>query len=79
MSHDTTISDDDQGKPVLDSSGEKIGVVSEVRAGTAYVDPDPGITDTVKSRLGWSDADADDFPLDDSEIATVTDDEIRLS
>jgi len=73
------VSDDDQGKPVVDDNGQKVGVVSEVRGGTAYVDPDPGVTDKVKSRLGWSDADADDYPLTDDEIATVTDDEIRLS
>ncbi|MFC7143088.1 PRC-barrel domain containing protein [Halosimplex aquaticum] len=79
MSDRTTVSDDDQGKPIVDENGEKIGVVSEVRAGTAYVDPDPGITDTVSSKLGWSDADEDDYPLPADEIAVITDDEIRLT
>ncbi|WP_135366506.1 PRC-barrel domain containing protein [Halosimplex halophilum] len=79
MADGTTLSDDDQGKPVVDDNGEKVGVVSDVRGGTAHVDPDPGVTDKVKSRLGWSDADADDYPLADDEIATVTDDEIRLA
>ncbi|WP_436912284.1 PRC-barrel domain containing protein [Halosimplex marinum] len=79
MADRTTVSDDDQGKPVVDDNGEKVGVVSEVRGGTAYVDPDPGVTDKVKSRLGWSDADEDDYPLADDEIATVADDEIRLA
>jgi hypothetical protein len=73
------VSDDDQGKPVVDDNGEKVGVVSDVRGDTAYVDPQPGVRDKVKSRLGWSDADADDYPLDGDEIATITDDEIRLS
>jgi len=79
MADRTTVSDDDQGKPIVDSNGEKIGIVSEVRAGTAYVDPDPGVTDTVMSKLGWGDSDEDDYPLPGSEIAVVTDDEIRLS
>ncbi|WP_436928001.1 PRC-barrel domain containing protein [Halosimplex amylolyticum] len=79
MADRTTVSDDDQGKPIVDEHGEKIGVVSEVRGGTAYVDPDPGITDKVSSKMGWSSADEDDYPLPTSEIAVVTDDEIRLS
>nr|WP_049931131.1 hypothetical protein [Halosimplex carlsbadense] len=74
-----TVSDDDQGKPVVDDNGEKVGVVSDVRGDTAYVDPDPGVTDKVRSRMGWSDADDDDYPLAGDEIATITDDEIRLS
>ncbi|WP_459190735.1 PRC-barrel domain containing protein [Halosimplex sp. J119] len=79
MADRTSITDDDQGKPIMDSSGEKIGVVSEVRGGTAYVNPDPGITDTVSSKLGWSSADEDDYPLPADAISTITDDEIRLS
>lgn len=78
MADRTTISEDDQGKPVVDANGEKIGVVSEVRNDRAYVDADPGLTDSVKSKLGWSDADEDDYVLAESEIGTITDDEIRL-
>lgn len=73
------ITEDDEGKEVVDSNGETIGIVSSVRAGTAYVDPDPGLTDSIKSKLGWNEPDTDDYPLDDSRVDTVTDDEVRLS
>lgn len=73
------ITEDDEGKDVVDSNGETIGIVSSVRAGTAYVDPDPGLTDSIKSKLGWNEPDTDDYPLDDSRVDTVTDDEVRLS
>ena len=76
MAHNIT--EEDEGKAVVDSNGDKIGLVSGVRGGTAYVDPDPDLTDSLKSRLGWGDVDQDDYPLDDSQIERVTDDEIRL-
>lgn len=72
------VTDDDQGKNVVDSSGRKIGMVTEVKSGTAYVNADPGITDSIRSKLGWGDADEGDYALDQDRVDTVTDDEIRL-
>jgi len=53
------LSDKDEGKHVVNKAGKKIGMVSRVEGNHAYVDPDPGITDTIKSKLGWGDADED--------------------
>lgn len=72
------ISEDDEGKAVVDEHGEKIGIVADVRGGTAYVDPDPGLMGQMKSKLGWGEADEETYPLDSSDIAEITDDEIRL-
>lgn len=72
------VTDDDEGKDVVDSSGRKIGMVTEVKSGTAYVNADPGLTDAIRSKLGWGDADEDDYALEKNRIATITDDEIRL-
>ncbi|PSP54872.1 hypothetical protein BRC82_07655 [Halobacteriales archaeon QS_1_67_19] len=69
--------DDDEGKAVV-MGDEKVGMVQEVRGGTAYVDPDPGITDKIKSTLDWGDADEDTYPLEESRVDTITDDEVRL-
>lgn len=74
----TNITEEDEGKSVVNSTGEKIGMVTGVKSGTAYVDPDPGITDSIRSKLGWSDIDQDDFALQADRVETVTDDEIRL-
>jgi hypothetical protein len=73
-----TITEDDEGKNVVDAHGEKVGMVSEVRNGTAYVNADPGITDSIRSKLGWGDASKDDYALKSTRVDTVTDDEIRL-
>lgn len=72
------VTDEDQGKRVVDSGGRKIGMVTDVKSGTAYVNADPGLTDTIRSKLGWGDADKDDYALEKNRIDTVTDDEIRL-
>ena len=74
----TNLTTDDAGKKVVNSRGEKIGMVTEVEDGTAFVNPDPGIADTIKSKLGWGDADEDDYELHSDRIHTITDDEIRL-
>lgn len=73
----TEITEHDEGKKVV-ADGEQVGMVSRVEHGTAYVDPDPGITDKVKSKLGWGDRDEDTYPLQEESIEAVTDDEIRL-
>ncbi|GAA0673490.1 PRC-barrel domain containing protein [Natronoarchaeum mannanilyticum] len=74
----TEITDDDQGKKVVNDRGDEIGMVKDVRAGTAHVDPDPGMTDQLKSKLGWGDTDDDTYPLQEEMIEDVTDDEIRV-
>lgn len=73
------ITDDDVGKTVVDGDGDEVGIVSAVRHGTAYVDPDPSITTKLKTKLNWDDYDEDeDYPLQEASIDRVTDDEIRL-
>lgn len=79
MSSDTNLTDDDEGKKVVNAQGDQIGIVSEVKSGSAYIDPDPGITDKVRSKLGWNDADEDTYMLPSDSIDAVTDDEIRLA
>lgn len=75
----TEITTDDEGKRVVSADGEKIGMVTEVRGGMAYVDPDPGMFESVKAKMDWGDAGEDSYPLDGDKIAEVTDDEVRLS
>lgn len=73
----TMITEADEGKSVVHED-TTVGIVATVEHGTAYVDPDPGITDRVKARLGWADIEEDTYPLQEQTIADVTDDEVRL-
>lgn len=74
----TNVTDEDEGKTVVDSGGRKIGMVTEVESGTTYVDADPGLTDAIRSKLGWGEADEDDYVLKENRIDSITDDEVRL-
>lgn len=67
----------DEGKPVV-MGDEKVGMITRVEHGTAHVDPDPGITDKIKSTLDWGDRDEDTYPLQEERVETITDDEVRL-
>lgn len=78
MSSDIRMTDDDEGKKVIDSSGDEIGRIVEVRDGRAYVDPDPDLADTIMSKLGWGSGDEDTFELEPRIVDSVTDDEVRL-
>jgi hypothetical protein len=70
-------SDSDEGKPVV-MGDEKVGMITEVESGTAYVDPDAGITDKIKATLDWGDTDEDTYPLQEDAVDSITDDEVRL-
>jgi hypothetical protein len=71
--------DDDVGKTVVNGNGSEIGIISAVEHGTAYVDPDPGITTKITAALGWDNIDDEDgYPLQEQAVQTVTDDQVRL-
>lgn len=78
MKQQVTFSESDEGKKVVNSEGKTVGRVVDVRHGSAYVDPDPSMFDTIKAKLGWGDMDEDSYPLQKADVATVTDDEVRL-
>ena len=79
MQEPFTFSEHDEGKQVVDASGEKIGIIADVRSGAAYINPDPSLTDTVLSKLGWKEVNEDTYPLDTARVHLITDDEVRLS
>lgn len=71
-------SEDDEGKTVVDATGDEVGMVVEVEGDTLYVDPHPSITDRIKTTLGWGETDEDDYPIGPDRIARITRDEVEL-
>jgi hypothetical protein len=71
------VTEADVGKPVV-YDGDTVGRIVEYTDATAYVDPDPDLADTVRSKLGWGHADEESFPLQRELVEEITDDEIRL-
>lgn len=79
MSSEPSLTEADEGKDVVNASGDPLGRVVEVRDGDAYVDPDPDLTDSITSKLGWGDSQTEEtYRLDSSHVDTVTDHEIRV-
>lgn len=74
----SNLTEADEGKKVVDSDGNKIGMITGFRGGRAYVDPDPDLTDSIRSTLGWTEVDEEDYPLSEDRVETITDDEVRL-
>jgi hypothetical protein len=73
-----TVTEADVGKKVVNQSGETVGMISGFEAGTAYVDPDPGITDRIMSKLGWENIDEDSYPLDDDQVHSIHEDQVEI-
>ncbi len=69
---------EDVGKSVVDARGERVGRIVDTQGGAAYVEPDPGLLDEVKSYLGWRDGMEDNQELLGKYVEEVTADEVRL-
>lgn len=78
MAYDVHIDGSAEGKRVVDGKGDEIGLVTLVRDGTIYVDPDPGMTEKLASKLGWRAAHGDAYPLPDGSIERITDEEVHV-
>lgn len=70
--------DEDHGKQVVDANGRSLGVVEEIRDGTAYIVPDDDLAEDARTELGWDDLDADAHPLEIEQVEASTDDRLRL-
>lgn len=75
----TNLTEEDEGKRVINANGETIGMISGFRGGRAYVNPDPGVTDKVMSTLGWNNADEGDYVLESDHVERISNDEVHLS
>lgn len=74
----SSLTDDDVGKPVESADGETLGTVATVDATTAHVDPKPDMTESIKAVLDWEPSSGDIVPLETDSIDEITDDAVRL-
>lgn len=66
--------DGDQGKDVVDTRGQEIGVVTGVEGDTMYVDPDPSVTDRIKGKLRVGSESETDLPISPEFVDRIEDD-----
>ena len=71
--------DDDRGKDVVTSDGDRIGTINDVRDDRATVDRDNDrdLTDKVKDMLGWGDDD-DANEIRNEHVDSYDDNQVRL-
>lgn len=69
----------EEGKTVVDATGEEVGMVVDVEGDTVHVDPHPSLTDRIKQVLDWGGRDEDTYPLKSDHISRITDDEVQLT
>ena len=74
-----TLTEEDEGKILVDADGEELGIVTGVEDGRGYFDPDPSVSEGVLAAFGRASTDADDLVLPFGAVETVTDEEVRLA
>lgn len=73
-----SFTEDDEGKVVVDASGDTLGLVTEISGDTAYVDPDPSLTETIKAELGWANAESEEYTVNASAVETKASEKLHL-
>jgi hypothetical protein len=73
-----TITEADVGKRVYNADGTVVGHIVDVDNGKGYVQPDPGVLETLKAKLGWGEVSDTPHPLDEGSIERITEDAIYL-
>lgn len=79
MQNNVTLTEKDEGKSVVNSRGDEVGRVVEIDHGAAHVEPDPGLTDTIKAKMGWAEGDEETYQVDEDSIDSVSENEVRLN
>lgn len=73
-----TLTNDDEGKRVLNTDGTEVGRLVDVTDGRGYVEPDPSLVATIKAKLGWATRSEEAHPLDEGSIEKITADAVYL-
>ena len=74
----TTLTENDEGKILVDANGEDIGIVTAVGNGSTLVNPEPGFVEGLLAAFGHTDEDSGDIEVPHDVVETVTDREVRL-
>lgn len=63
----------DQGKDVVDTHDEDIGIVSDVDGDTLFVEPDPSLIEKVMSTLHWREGERDEMKVPGDRVLRIDD------
>lgn len=64
--------------PVKTSDGEEVGTIENVAGDTVHVKPNSSLSQSVRNRIGWTEADQDQYELRHDKVEMINDHEVRL-
>ncbi|WP_440010303.1 PRC-barrel domain containing protein [Halomicrococcus sp. SG-WS-1] len=73
------LSEEDEGKRVVDADGTEVGVVADVQHGTAHVEADEDRAEEMKTRFDAGEYGENTYALQDDDVASVDDDRLVLA
>lgn len=68
----------DEGTTVVNTDGDEIGTIDEIRGNRAYVKPESGLTQRIRDRLDWDDENKDRYVLNPSRVDIFAGNKARL-
>jgi sporulation protein YlmC with PRC-barrel domain len=72
------LSKDDEGKRVIESDGSDVGMVAEVRHGTAHVEAEPGIVEALQTELDAGGSDENTYAVSEEDVERIDDETVVL-
>ncbi|WP_312909239.1 PRC-barrel domain-containing protein [Natronosalvus caseinilyticus] len=69
----------DEGKPVVDTAGERLGTVAGVTDEHLLVDSEGGLTERLRARLGWGRQERGSVSIERSKVVDVTDESVIVA
>lgn len=73
-----SFTEDDEGKEVVDASGDTLGLVTSIEGDTAYVDPDPSLAETAMADMGLASGGDDEYTVDETAVETKAEEKLHL-
>ncbi|RBI58860.1 PRC-barrel domain containing protein [halophilic archaeon] len=73
------LSEEDEGKRVVDADGTEVGVVADVQHGTAHVEADEDRVEEMKTRFDAGEYGENTYALQDDDVDNVDDDRLVLA
>lgn len=73
------LSEEDEGKRVVDADGTEVGVVADVQHGTAHVEADEDRVEEMKTRFDAGEYGENTYALQDDDVDSVDDDRLVLA
>ncbi|WP_435073019.1 hypothetical protein [Halorubrum sp. HHNYT27] len=62
----------------MTKDGETVGTVVKATKTELHVEPNSGLSKSIRRRLGWAEQDQDTFSIQKSNVQDIDDDGIRL-